>query len=111
MTEIDLHVSGAGNTLTFAKDNLVARLKQHLEAKQAERQAAKEKAAARNKEAHDRIVAALDNPQFLIWIMSQMRGYNRDFDAASDSFTSHVAETWPESNGDALADEYDPDYA
>lgn len=110
MTDIDLHVSGAGDTLTFAKDNLVTRLKEHLAAKQAERQAAKEKAAARNKEAHDRIVAALDNPSFLVWLVSRIKSNNPDWDPASDTFTTKIAETWPDTDGDDLSHEMDPDY-
>jgi len=109
MAEIDLHIEG-GDTLEYNRTDVVARLRERLAANIAKRQAEKDKLAEKNKESYDRIVAALDNPNFLIWLVATIKGRAAGFDPTSDTFGPKVAETWPDTDGDDLPEERDPDF-
>src|ERR1044071_7806644 len=102
MAKVDLKVDDSG-ALSYQRTKLIDALKAELEKREKERQEAKEKAAAKNKEARDRIVAALDNPQFLVWAVSQFE--YQGFDPTSADFASEVAKAWQDTNGEDLPED------
>lgn len=104
---VDVHVEDGGTSLTYKRTTLVASLQAELDKRKADREEKKAKLAAKNKEAHDRIVEGLGNPQFLVWVVQRLT--SGGFDATDDGFVKKVADMWPQSNGEELSPSHDPD--
>lgn len=95
------------NALVYTKEKLVQVLRDRLAAREADRQAKKEKAQAKHQEVRDRIVAALDNPQFVVWVTGRIK--SAGFDPSGEGFVQKVVDTWPDTNGADVGEAHDPD--
>lgn len=94
--------------LSYKRQTLIETLQERLQEKRDEREAAKAKAAEKNQGAIEAITEALQNPSFLVWAASNLRGLGVDVHD-KDAFLRKVEQTWPVGAGEGEPGFYDPD--